>query len=155
MNSINARVSGKTTGSTIEVRLDAEDGTLIAELPVTNTGGNQNWVTDNIGIQNTNGMHDIYLIFKGGSGYLFNINWFGFSSDNVLSTTTLSSSADSSFQLYPNPVTNVLHVKWSEFNTIQIGIVNIIGQTLISTKGYNGMNTIDVSGLPVGIYIVL
>lgn len=83
MNSINARVSSKTTGSIIEVRLNAPYGELIGELEVTNTGGNQTWVTDSENITSTDGIHDIYFVFVGGTGYLYNINWFSFSEESI------------------------------------------------------------------------
>lgn len=109
MNSIKARVSGKTTGSTIEVRTDAANGNLIAEIPVTNTGGNQNWITDSIGINSVTGTHDIYFIFNGESGYLFNINSFGFSEENMIITDINNVTMDP-IEIYPNPTSSTVQI---------------------------------------------
>lgn len=145
MKSIKARVSGKTTGSSIEVRLDAIDGDLIAELPVSNTGGNQIWVTDSINILATTGVHDVYLVFKGGNGYLYNINHFGFSEDQEL-ITGASNTLDNYFTVYPNPTTNTLNLS----NTSEYQIMNSFGQIILSGKG----NQVDLSTQRQGVYIL-
>jgi len=73
-----ARVASATNGGTIEIRLDSPNGQLVGTLNVSNTGGWQNWVTRSTSIDNLTGVHDLYLKFVGGSGYLFNINWWQF-----------------------------------------------------------------------------
>jgi len=63
----------------IEVRLDSPTGTLIRTLPVTSTGGWQNWNTLNCSITNTSGLKKVYLKFAGtASGGLFSFNWCKF-----------------------------------------------------------------------------
>ncbi len=73
-----ARVASSTSGGTIEVRLGSPNGQLVGTLAVGNTGGWQNWVTRTARIDNISGVHDVYLKFTGGSGYLLNINWWQF-----------------------------------------------------------------------------
>ena len=36
----------------------------------------QEWETQKCSIDKTSGVNNVYLVFKGGAGYLFNINWF-------------------------------------------------------------------------------
>jgi len=79
MKSIKARVSSKTTGNTLEVRTGSETGTLLAILSISNTGGFQNWATDSVNLDLTAGTEDVYFVFKGGAGYLFNVNYLEFS----------------------------------------------------------------------------
>lgn len=74
----NARVASATSGGTIELRLDGTTGTVIGTLPVSNTGGWQNWVTKTCAVKDATGVHDLYLVFTGGAGYLLNVNWFQF-----------------------------------------------------------------------------
>ena len=143
MQSIKARVSGKTSGSVIEVRVDAVDGTLIGELEVTNTGGNQNWVTDSVNIQATSGVHDIYLVFKGGDGYLYNINWIGFSEESNI-ITDLTDTQRSALSVYPNPSTGVFNLN----RTQNFKVRNALGCNILSGNG----TQIDLSACAKGVY---
>jgi beta-glucosidase len=57
-------------GSTVQLRLDNINGTLVGTYTVPNTGGWQNWVTVSNTI-NVSGVHNVYLIYGGG----MNIEW--------------------------------------------------------------------------------
>ena len=79
---IGYRVSSGGSGGTLEVRLDAPDGPLVQSVPVANTGGWDNYrdlpptpVTD------PGGTHEMYFVFKGGGGALFDVDSFTFSTD--------------------------------------------------------------------------
>jgi arabinoxylan arabinofuranohydrolase len=76
--SFDARVASATDGGNIELRLDSPTGKLIATCPVHNTGGQQTWATVSCPVSGTTGKHDLYLKFVGGSGSLFNFNWWRF-----------------------------------------------------------------------------
>jgi len=76
--SFEARVASATSGGKIELRIDSPNGMLIGTCPVVGTGGWQTWSTVTCDVSSVKGMHDLYLVFKGGSGYLFNINWWKF-----------------------------------------------------------------------------
>ncbi|KAA5825211.1 carbohydrate-binding protein [Algibacter amylolyticus] len=71
-----ARVSTNTVGGNIELRTGSETGTLIGTLAITNTGGLQNWETVTANISELSGTQDLYVVFSGASGTLFNVNWF-------------------------------------------------------------------------------
>lgn len=73
-----ARTSTATEGGKIEIRLDSATGTLIGTCPVTATGDWQTWADAKCSVSGVSGKHDLYLKFTGGSGYLFNLNWFTF-----------------------------------------------------------------------------
>ncbi|WP_313073335.1 sialate O-acetylesterase [Lacrimispora sp.] len=73
-----ARVASGASGGNIEIRLDSITGTLIGTCPVTGTGGWQNWTDVKSSVNGASGKHDVYLKFTGGNGYLFNLNWFKF-----------------------------------------------------------------------------
>ena len=73
-----ARVATATSGGNIEIRLDSITGTLVGTCPVAGTGGWQTWTTRTCSVSGASGTHNLYLKFTGGSGYLFNINWFKF-----------------------------------------------------------------------------
>jgi len=77
--SIDIRVScPSTTGSTIEVRQGSTTGTLLGTVNVPVTGNWQTYTTVTATLTGTVGTQNIYLVYKGGSGSLFNVNWFKF-----------------------------------------------------------------------------
>lgn len=145
MKSIKVRVSGKTTGSKIEVHLDALDGPMIAELTVSNTNGNQNWVTDSVNILNTNGTHDIYLSFVGESGYLFNINYFGFSEDESI-ITKVKDNKLSKLTVYPNPTSELIYFS----SHVTYEITNSMGSPILSGEG----TEVDLINQEPGVYFL-
>lgn len=75
---VDVRVASNTAGGSIEVRVGSTTGPLIGTVSVANTGGWQTWTTRSATINQGSGTQNIYLVFKGGSGYLFNVNWFQF-----------------------------------------------------------------------------
>jgi len=74
----NARVASAGVGGNIEIRLDSPTGTLIGTCAVPVTGGWQAWTTQSCSITATTGTHAIYLVYTGGAGNLFNVEWFSF-----------------------------------------------------------------------------
>jgi hypothetical protein len=76
--SFEARVASATSGGNIEIRLDSPTGTLAGTCAVAGTGGWQTWVTQSCPINGASGVHDLYFKFSGGSGSLFNFNWWKF-----------------------------------------------------------------------------
>jgi arabinoxylan arabinofuranohydrolase len=76
--SFEARVASATSGGNIEIRLDSESGTLVGTCSVPGTGGWQTWTTRTCTINGAAGVHDLYFRFTGGSGSLFNFNWWKF-----------------------------------------------------------------------------
>ena len=43
---------------------------------VQGTDGWQTWNTQTCSISETSGKHDVYFVFTGGEGYLYNVNWW-------------------------------------------------------------------------------
>ena len=78
-NAFDARVASSTSGGSIELRLDSQTGTLIGTCAIAGTGGAQTWTTKTCTITGATGVHDLFLKFTGGSGPLFNFNWWKFS----------------------------------------------------------------------------
>ncbi|MET0466637.1 MAG: glycoside hydrolase family 43 protein [Chitinophagaceae bacterium] len=69
-----ASVSG-IGGGVIEVRLDSLDGVKIGTLGVK---ANSSWKTLSARVLRASGEHDIYFVFKGGEGRLFEFDWWQF-----------------------------------------------------------------------------
>ena len=76
--SFDARVASATSGGSIELYLDSLTGTQIGTCTVAGTGGWQTWVTKSCPVSGVSGIHDLYVKFTGGGGYLFNVNWWKF-----------------------------------------------------------------------------
>jgi len=76
--SFSARVASGGSGGSIELHLDSVTGTTIGTCAVPGTGGAQTWKTVSCSMTNATGEHDLFLRFTGGSGDLFNFNWWQF-----------------------------------------------------------------------------
>lgn len=75
-SSIDFRVASAGNGGKITVKLGGPDGKTIGECTVTNTSGWQTYVTKTCEISETTGVQDVYFVFSGGTGSLFNIRWW-------------------------------------------------------------------------------
>jgi hypothetical protein len=78
VTSFEARVASAGSGGNIELRLDTQTGTLLGTCAVSGTGGAQTWMTKTCTVSGATGVHDLFLRFTGGSGALFNFNWWRF-----------------------------------------------------------------------------
>ena len=56
---------------------------MIGTCPITGNGDWQTYVDASCSVSGVSGKHDVYLKFTGGSGYLFNLNWFKFTGVTV------------------------------------------------------------------------
>lgn len=75
--------------------------------------------------------------------------------DNPLVTNINSlESNNKGINIYPNPVNNVLKVNLELSNTAKLDVINYLGATVLSSPIDNDNLSIDVSDLPMGIYIV-
>lgn len=73
-----ASVASATEGGMIELHTGSEKGPIVGACKVPGTDGWQEW-TEVSCDASVSGVEDLYLTFKGDSGYLFNIDWWKFS----------------------------------------------------------------------------
>ncbi len=74
-----AGVAGGAGGGVIELHLDSVDGPVISSLPVSDTGGVNNWKLESSTVKGASGKHDLFFVFKGEStGPLFNFDYWKF-----------------------------------------------------------------------------
>lgn len=73
-----ASVASASVGGKVEIRIDDKEGRLLGTLEVTSTGGNQIWKTVSCKVDKIKGVHDLYFVFKGSEGNLFNFDWWKF-----------------------------------------------------------------------------
>jgi len=86
-NSFSANLSSNTAGGTLELRTGSPTGTLLGSIVVGNTGGWNAFQRVSTGLSHVSGVTDIYLVFKGGNGYLFDVDSFQFSSTFIPPTS--------------------------------------------------------------------
>jgi hypothetical protein len=103
MTNFQARVASAGAGGNINIYLDATNGTLIGNCPVPVTGGWETWTTVTCPLSGASGYHNVYLVFTGGGGYLFNLEWFAFTGSGgdqatLVSTPPLSPQLASALQ---------------------------------------------------------
>ncbi|GGM05299.1 discoidin domain-containing protein [Dactylosporangium sucinum] len=94
---VTARVASATAGGTLEFRSDSPTGPLAGSVAVPGTGGWENWTTVSTTLSPQAGTRPLYLTFKGGTGALFNVDAFTFTSSADLARgrpVTVSSTDD-------------------------------------------------------------
>jgi arabinoxylan arabinofuranohydrolase len=64
-SAFSARVASESGGGAIELRLDRPDGKLVGTLAVPATGGPDHWVEATADVSGAEGVHDVYLVFRG------------------------------------------------------------------------------------------
>jgi uncharacterized protein (TIGR03790 family) len=76
------RVASAGPGGNVEVHVDSPTGATLGSCMAPVTGDWQTWTTQTCALDATTGTHDLYLVFTagadGGSGPLFNLEWFAF-----------------------------------------------------------------------------
>ena len=149
ITNMDARVATRTAGGTLEIRTGSASGTLIGSMKIGNTGGFQNWRTLSTGIKSANGTQDVYLVFKGGNGYLFNVNWIEFNIKSLGNKNDILIGTPE-VKLYPNPIVSVTTIE-NAANSI-IAIYDIKGSKVLTQSISSDNETIDLSHLNQGVY---
>jgi len=136
----NARVASASSGGNIEVRLDSTNGTLLGTCAVAGTGGWQTWTTVSCAASGATGTHDLILKFTGGSGYLFNVNWW------VFNTATLPSAPAAPTSVTATAGSESVSVKWlsaSSALTYNVKRSAVSGGPYVTVATMAGTNYID------------
>ncbi len=72
-----ARVAAVAPGATIQLHLDYLGGPLIATLPIAPTGGMNQWQEQTASVKEApTGVHDVFLLFRGGDDELLRLDWW-------------------------------------------------------------------------------
>lgn len=110
---------------------------------------------------------ELYKIIGGGHswpGSIFNIPgintnqdfnaskeiWRFFSQHNL--ATNIVHQASLSYQIYPNPTQGIININLPENTIIEMKLLNPLGQALFTQMLHQGMNAIDCSKYPTGLY---
>ncbi|WP_303823105.1 CotH kinase family protein [Ruminococcus flavefaciens] len=76
VHNIDFRIGSNGAKAVLEVHTDKPDGQMIGKMDIKGTDGWQTWATQRCSVSEVSGSHDLYFVFKGGEGYLYNVNWW-------------------------------------------------------------------------------
>ena len=152
------RVASKRNGGAITL-LDGE--AVLGTSEVGNTGGWQSWEEVDMNVNLQAGQYRLRLMFTGGNGYLFNVNWLQFDIVNETAKTSnnsLQQHVEREVMYYPNPFTAKLNVNTvGLYDVHQIQVFDVLGVVVFS-KDYAQpaqQMTLDFDQmLPKGVYII-
>jgi hypothetical protein len=150
--SIEVYASSENDGGEIEVRLGSTSGELIGTIEIEGTGSWDTWETSSVNITSVSGTYDVYLVFSGGSGYLFNLDWLEFSTSLKSATIKMESVDNYDIKVYPNPVENLLYIE--NASGAKVEVFTISGSLLNQTILQSNNETIDFSIFAPGSYFV-
>lgn len=147
INSMRFRVASAASGGTIEMRASSPTGTLLSTVTVPGTGGWQTWTTVTSALASPPaGQYDIYFVFKGGAGSLFNVNWIEFVGQGVsapprpTTTVALRAAANNKWVAAENGGASPLIANrdavglWETFELIDLGGGNVALKALANNK---------------------
>lgn len=72
------RASSNTNGGTIEIRLGSVTGPLIGSRLIPGTGGWNAFQDFTCPISGASGVQTLFLVFRGGGGFLVDVDYFSF-----------------------------------------------------------------------------
>jgi hypothetical protein len=145
-----ARVASAAAGGTIEVRSGSPTGPLHGTATVTNTGGWETFtnVTANLtGVPS--GPTQLYLVFKGGAGNLFDLDAFTFNTSGTTPTgiSTLKALANNQFVSAANATTTLIANKATAGATEQFDVIDLgSGNIALRSRANNMYVTADNAG---------
>jgi len=138
-----ARVASAGTGGTIEIRSGSQTGPLHGTATVANTGGWETYtnVTANLtGVPS--GPTRLYLVFKGGAGFLFDVDAFTFNTGATTPTpvgSTLRSLANNQFVSAANATTALIANKATAGTTERFDVIDLGGGNVALRSRANNM----------------
>ena len=139
-----ARAATAGTGGTISIRLGGTSGTLIGTCTITPTGGWQTYTNFTCPVSQVSGIHDVYLVFQGGSGYLYNVNYINFSAPQAAATLTKHGAGGSSQTVGINTAIAGFYYSWQNATTVNVsGLPSGVNAAISNTA-----KTITLSGTP-------
>ncbi len=81
------------------------------------------------------------------------MDWFVVKYGDMWPASVEANTTTSAVKIYPNPATDRLIIEGAKAGT-ELSICNMLGQRVFQGSTYNGNKVIDVSGFPVGNYIL-
>ncbi len=136
--SFKARVASAGGGGSIELRLDSLTGPLVGTCTVAGGSDWQTYGDVECQVTGASGNHDVYLKFKGGSGYLFNINWWKFIAATSTPTPTSTPTSTPAPTLIPTPTSTMgyaINIDLNNDGAINMKDIMIMAACFNTVKG--------------------
>jgi hypothetical protein len=150
-DSFEAVCSSAGIGGIIELHLDSLKGPLVGICSVSPTGSWDTERTFSCMTCHFEGIHNLYLHFKGGKWDLFNLNRFVFKKPDATSVHSFQT-PDGQVEIFPNPAKNAIHITGNGGMTVKV--CDIQGRIRIKKQLDAQNNTMVITDLPPGCYIV-
>ncbi|MDG4840305.1 family 43 glycosylhydrolase [Micromonospora sp. WMMD967] len=153
-----ARVASGASGGRIEVRLDSASGPVVGTCTVGGTGGWQTWTSTTCAVSGATGTRDLYLRFAGGSGNLFNLNWWQFGAGSAPTAYRITNRNSGQVIDVQQPNLNDLAVigqwssngaTWQQWRFLDAGNGNVRLQSVNSGKCVDILNSSTADGAQV------
>lgn len=154
--------SSASEGGTIEVRLDAPDGPLVAEVEVEGTGSWTEYATASADVADVSGQHDVFLLFSGAaSGELMRLESLQFAATVTTAADDDGPAVPSLAPVYPNPFgerPTTISFTLAAAGHATLRVFNALGQEVATlVDGVRAAGRHDVSfggaGLASGVYV--
>jgi hypothetical protein len=78
----------------------------------------------------------------------------GQTSENNTSTSLQNSTNTSLMQIFPNPVSDLCNVSFSDSNVHDITLTNVLGNVILNEKNVQHQSSINLKEVPMGIYFI-
>lgn len=157
-----ARQATLSANGTISLALDNLTGPVIGTLNLTNTGSATTFITDSCKLSTITGVHDVYLVFKGGTS-VCKLNWFAFQPKDSVANGLVDAKDNEGYKLnlYPNPANSSFTMDYNlpVGSDVSIEISSMQGTLLKSVHlkeqsfGAHKLK-VDTERLSSGIYLV-
>jgi hypothetical protein len=147
-DSILIKCSSEYTNSNIEIHLDSLDGPLKSSCHIPTTG-RDNVETFSFPVTEIEGVHKVYLVFKGPASILHSIR---FKRSVINSIEPVKSPADQEIHFYPNPANDHIEVNVDEKAIVEI--FTMLGQVMMKKQVSPTDYAISVQDLIPGSYVV-
>ncbi|MFY1701211.1 family 43 glycosylhydrolase [Micromonospora sp. WMMA1923] len=161
-SSFTARVASAASGGNLELRLDSATGPLVGTCRVAGTGGWQSWTNTTCAVSGATGTRDLYLRFTGGSGFLFNVDWWQFTGGGTTPTAYRITNRNSGQVIdvqQPNLQDLAVIGQWSsngatwqQWRFLDAGNGNVRLQSVNSSKCVDILNSSTADGAQVVQY---
>lgn len=149
--SFETECSSGSSGGNIELHLDSLAGTLAGTCAIAPTADWDTYETFTCNVSHFEGIHKIYLLFRGNEYDLMNLKSFTFHNASGINDRG-SSSGNIPVSIYPNPADEKISITIA--NDCIAKIYNLQGQLLQISSISSHTASIDVSQLPAGSYIL-
>jgi hypothetical protein len=120
-------------------------------VEVKGTGGWQQWESVTTELDLAAGDQDLMLYFRGGEGFLFNLNWFEF---DAATRNDGIPEKEAAVHIYPNPARDLLHIRFDRGGPIDFQLCDLNG-IILSGFRFTGSAVVPLPGyLKPGLYLV-